>query len=594
MRHAIWPSTGEPFAIPRTESAKGADAPRNKVRNSRGLAVPVLRVFFRRRFWLRIVPFALITLLIPAYLILLLAPGVGAYHDDGIYLITAQSLAHGTGYRIVSLPSEQLQTKYPILYPAILSVFIRIFPAFPKDLIGLKAISLIFSVLWCFVSHRLLCEIGSRQWSVWIVFFTFAAPMVVFLSSAVLPDTLFAFLSMWAVLLLTRAMQNSGEVAGYALVAGAGVLGGLAFLARTVGIPLILAGTLMLVCRGKYRRAAVFVLACAPGALPWLYWQASHPQPAGPVEAYYSKSNYFDGTIFTHHGLHEMTHAIARNFLTILVCFGESMGGSVAGQLVSIVIWVPIIAGFIGCARSGFTVINLWLMLYLAMILCWIAPSSRYLTPLLPLFLALLFSGVRSVFSSMQLPELPRKCLAAGLIVFAILRMGLSVTQISGETLKKGVALANPAARALDWRELLVMATWIRENTPPDTIVTSELDPIFYLFAQRKAIVPFRENYYDMIYAGAKSQRPIGTVEDLLDHIARNKIGCIALVAANERLEGPWMKKLMYGITLARPEAFRLAQTSADGDYSIYVVDQSRLHWTYQRYPTKLKPPLRR
>jgi len=182
------------------------------------------------------------------------------------------------------------------------------------------------------------------------------------------------------------------------------------------------------------------------------------------------------------------------------------------------------------------------------------------------------------VFSLMQLPDLPRKCLAAGLIVFAILRMGLSVAAISGETLQKGVALANPAARALDWKEVLGMATWIRENTPTGTIVASELDPIFYLFAQRKAIVPFRENYYDMMYAGAKSQRPIGTVEDLLDHITRNKIGCIALVAANGRPEGLWMKKLMYGITLAHPEAFRLVQTSPDGDYSIYVVDRPRLH----------------
>ena len=45
----------------------------------------------------------------------------GSFQDDGIYVVTAKSLAEGRGYRLIHLPGEPAQTKYPILYPAMLA-----------------------------------------------------------------------------------------------------------------------------------------------------------------------------------------------------------------------------------------------------------------------------------------------------------------------------------------------------------------------------------------------------------------------------------------------------------------------------------------
>src|SRR5215470_12360742 len=52
--------------------------------------------------------------------ILLSPPLVGLYHDDGIYIGSALSLARGDGYRIPHLPGSPLQAKYPPLYPLVL------------------------------------------------------------------------------------------------------------------------------------------------------------------------------------------------------------------------------------------------------------------------------------------------------------------------------------------------------------------------------------------------------------------------------------------------------------------------------------------
>jgi hypothetical protein len=50
----------------------------------------------------------------------------GFYHDDGIYAVTARSLAVTGEYRITSLPGEPYKWKYTIVFPAMLAEIWRI------------------------------------------------------------------------------------------------------------------------------------------------------------------------------------------------------------------------------------------------------------------------------------------------------------------------------------------------------------------------------------------------------------------------------------------------------------------------------------
>src|SRR5262245_51280637 len=65
----------------------------------------------------------------------------GQCHDDGIYTVMAKALAEGDGYRLISLPDEPPQTKYPPLYPAILALLWKLWPVFPDNLLLLKGFS---------------------------------------------------------------------------------------------------------------------------------------------------------------------------------------------------------------------------------------------------------------------------------------------------------------------------------------------------------------------------------------------------------------------------------------------------------------------
>src|SRR5690242_11650182 len=61
-------------------------------------------------------------------------PHFGHLHDDSIYWVTAKSLAEGKGYRILSLPAEPYETKYPPLWPLALAAIWRIDARFPQNL----------------------------------------------------------------------------------------------------------------------------------------------------------------------------------------------------------------------------------------------------------------------------------------------------------------------------------------------------------------------------------------------------------------------------------------------------------------------------
>ena len=73
----------------------------------------------------------------------LMVPGIcGVYHDDAIYVIIAKALAQGDGYRLINLPQAPFQTKYPIVFPALLAVIWKLWPTFPGNVAAMQWLTL--------------------------------------------------------------------------------------------------------------------------------------------------------------------------------------------------------------------------------------------------------------------------------------------------------------------------------------------------------------------------------------------------------------------------------------------------------------------
>src|SRR5258707_783863 len=117
----------------------------------------------------RILPWIVLACILAVYVICIafLHPTnfFGLTEDDSIYFSSAREIAQGHGYILPHIPGTPAATKYPILYPWILSWVWRVNPNFPANLSWAVAIDVFFGILFLifsFVFLRGLKGVGDR------------------------------------------------------------------------------------------------------------------------------------------------------------------------------------------------------------------------------------------------------------------------------------------------------------------------------------------------------------------------------------------------------------------------------------------------
>ena len=252
-------------------------------------------------------------LLVSAYAIAISAPAAGLFHDDGIYLVTARALAEGRGYSIISLPESPSQTKYPILFPWLLSLVWRLAPSFPDNLLFLRIIPLASTVSLALAVVAIASQVpGTSGFSGHsVVTLTAASPWVLFLSTALLSETLFAALLTGSLLVLTQVREGlAAQSAGFVLSQASG--GGLLSYTHSRDSR----------CLSRLRMATGHPTPSwcdgfrgGRGGLrqPWASWVLLNA--GADAESYYSASNYASWNVVFHYAWPETFTVIAMNAL---------------------------------------------------------------------------------------------------------------------------------------------------------------------------------------------------------------------------------------------------------------------------------------
>src|SRR5712692_1663699 len=132
-------------------------------------------------------------------------PHFGVLEDDGIYFISAKTFVTGSGYRILSLPGEPYQTKYPPLYPLYLSLAWRANPSFPANLTLAVMLSWLALPAVLLLTLAWLRRHGVGERSAWIVVALLALnPYVLFFVSNLGSELFFTALLFAAILTAER------------------------------------------------------------------------------------------------------------------------------------------------------------------------------------------------------------------------------------------------------------------------------------------------------------------------------------------------------------------------------------------------------
>ena len=446
----------------------------------------------------------------------------GVTQDDTIYFSSARALTAGSGYVLPSVPDTPPATKYPILYPWILSWVWRWNPSFPANLRDALGITVAFGLAYvalAFSFLRRLPGIGNAE-ALLLTVFCALQPTVLFYSASLNSDILFATMALAAMLLADRAAQPDARATS---AVGCGAVSGLAILLRVLGVPIALGIMAAALARRAWKQAAI-IASCTAPSLAWLAWQAVASSRSAIPAGFDSAGPGFRQTwiYYTSYiGFRKLSMLNAHIVVSMLLNQFAYLFVDLPGYFLSpgfhkniallfvctlVVFWMVFAGMFHEIRRGGWRPVHFALLFTIAAILAWdYAQVQRFLIPFLPLLSACLWlEGKNWAKQLAAVPAAPksRKNPCGG-------RSGRAGSSGAGNRMEfhcqQGSRRAAAGRRGTRRppAEKQQAYDWFRQHAPDDARVIAGEDGSFYLYTGRQAMAPIvlrRAGAYDSAY----------------------------------------------------------------------------------------------
>jgi len=433
--------------------------------------------------------------------------------DDSIYFSSAKALSEAKGYILPSVPGAPPATKYPILYPWLLSWVWRWNPSFPANLADAIGVTIAFGLgylILTFLFLRKLKGIGEGE-ALFLTAFCALHPIVLLYSSSVLSDIPFAAMALGAMLVADGAIRLEGNIVTTAYSA---VLVGLSMLLRVFGVP-VAAGIFVAVMVRRAWRQLLIVCGCVAPFFAVVAWRVVFPTVVTPPAiskagasslgwtltwAYYtSYLSVWKNAVPTRHIFWTV---LGNNTLSVLLrgpanyfLFPGLVRDTSGGRVLVVLITAAIVAGFVKQAsRHGWKPVHYALPFYLATIVLWPYPvTDRFLLPFLPLFASGLWLAGKHLLKMIGGTLSSSRAMTDKLIAVTIaLLIAAFSCAIAWNYIGGSRKLVEEESRN---RSSLITAkraayAWLLRSTSPDARVIAYEDASVYLYTGRLSMRP--------------------------------------------------------------------------------------------------------
>ena len=421
-------------------------------------------------------------------------PQLGSYHDDAILWLSARSLALNQGYRISHLPEEPAQTKYPPLYPALLSLVWRFAGASSSgNLPLLMALQWGFYALYVGLVSVYLFKCGfNPPVAVALTSIVSLSPITILLGTSPLTEVPFSAILLILILLLESTFRGRlAHLSEIQIGLFTGLVAAIAFLTRTNSIVLLVSVPLVLILQSRVRRALGFLvpMACSiAGWQLWCFWNGARASDDA-ISYYTSYAGFYVRTFSWADFPHRMWVNLAAIFESMgrLVIF--SVDNTLAMRVLYWLISAIAAAGIVSLYKKGLRHYPLFAALLVVTLVLWqYPPDTRFVFPLLPLYLAGLATKLRQVGELAVVTWRERRGAdrAAVVVTFAFI-LFLAVTAL-GATFN-GVYSVLPRYFMDSGNQRAEMApvyAWISSHTKAQDRFAAYDDPLLYLNTGRQ------------------------------------------------------------------------------------------------------------
>jgi 4-amino-4-deoxy-L-arabinose transferase-like glycosyltransferase len=496
---------------------------------------------------------------------------LGLFHDDAIYTVVAKSIAQGDGYRIISLPTAPPQTKYPFLYSYVLAGFWALDMTFPHNIIVLKSLNVAIIVALFFTSlvfYRRYFPASSFG-AVIFALLVCTNPIVFTFTDYVTSDLLFALFALVTLTMCTRGREAPMSMPRATLL---GIVTGAACLTRLAAAPLVLAGGLYSLIRRGWRGALWFAAIVTLIVMPWLLWSSrSAPAQTNSLFAYYAAYDFGIASLQQRWGV------MVSNAQYLVDAFGLLyLLPLMPGLGIFVVVLTAV--GIIKSLRRDDLVIWSFFLFSVALLLFWPFQPARYVAPLVPVIILLLFRGAQAleVWCDSRAEQWPllgllRKLVWVPLLLVLVLN-GVwlsSYLLVRDEQTTRGLYGSH---MRFAWRGFEESFEWLREHVPSDARLATAYDPMYYLYTGRQAIRPALHRPITYFYPYGASQPDVGSVQEVMPELDKLGIRYLVIDPLDGYAEGKATLTLLDGLVAAYGDRATNVFTSSDGKHKIYLL----------------------
>ena len=408
---------------------------------------------------------------------------IGTSYDDAHYIILAESISSGQGYKLINFPKPQIEHAFPPGWPILLSPLTHFFP---DNYTILKLFSLVFWIASIPLIYKLLSSRVDSPGLEIITGFIAFNPLLVGTSVTVMSESAYLFFSLLAIYLFDKWYHAENK--NYWLLILIAFIAYYSQLIRTIGISLSISLILYLLFLRRFRDTGIVTGISFVGMLVQGLVDLNN---GGSFISTGYQSQVFSGS--TAEKLGQMWSNIQGYYNEVLAgslipIFGSrltsALGNYGLGFLPSLLNLIIILLVFIGFAQlmTKARLMDFYFIIYTFGILAFWNPDvgsvkARFLIPIIPFLYLYLWQGLTWV-----LTKASRNRINFKLRIEPIVALGIAVVLL-GRNLQDW---HNPVMNQIT--DLSIGASWVAENAPGDAIVMVNEPVPSYVHVKRKTI----------------------------------------------------------------------------------------------------------